>query len=224
MRATVKDAELCFGIARAASVAGFQHVFPPDLYEFPADAIRADWISALTDPDGETYLSVRGRPGRRSGLRGPRRHTDPVREARVLEPRHRKRASRSSSGSASRSERPGGAPLDTHGKPSSARLLRETRMESHRPDAGRAVPASSDRRRVCPLDTSQLAASGGICERELSAYPRLPPSGRRDSNPRHLAWEASALPTELRPRWGGILAPQEIRPCGISDAMAADVE
>jgi hypothetical protein len=29
---------------------------------------------------------------------------------------------------------------------------------------------------------------------------RLPLSGRRGSNPRHLAWEASALPTELRPR------------------------
>src|SRR5438034_11513659 len=28
-------------------------------------------------------------------------------------------------------------------------------------------------------------------------------SGRRGSNPRHLAWEASALPTELRPRAGG---------------------
>jgi hypothetical protein len=49
VRATVEDAELCFGIARAAAVAGFQHVFPPDLYEFPADAIRADWIPALTD-------------------------------------------------------------------------------------------------------------------------------------------------------------------------------
>jgi hypothetical protein len=28
----------------------------------------------------------------------------------------------------------------------------------------------------------------------------FPSSGRWDSNPRHLAWEASALPTELRPR------------------------
>src|SRR5438477_336678 len=54
VRATVDDAELCFGIARAAAVAGFRHVFPPDLYEFPADAIRADWLSALSDPDGET--------------------------------------------------------------------------------------------------------------------------------------------------------------------------
>jgi GNAT superfamily N-acetyltransferase len=56
VRATVEDAELCFGIARAAAVAGFQHVFPP-VYEFPDDAIRADWISALTDPDGETYIA-----------------------------------------------------------------------------------------------------------------------------------------------------------------------
>ena len=57
VRATVEDAELCFGIARAAAVAGFQHVFPPGLYEFPDDAIRADWISALTDPDGNTYIA-----------------------------------------------------------------------------------------------------------------------------------------------------------------------
>jgi len=57
VRATVEDAELCFGIARAAAVAAFQHVFPPDLYEFPANAIRADWISALTDADGETYIA-----------------------------------------------------------------------------------------------------------------------------------------------------------------------
>ena len=53
----MEDAELCFGIARAAAVTGFQHVFPPDLCEFPADAIRAEWISALTDPDGETYIA-----------------------------------------------------------------------------------------------------------------------------------------------------------------------
>jgi hypothetical protein len=57
VRATVEDAERCFGIARAAAVAGFQNVFQPGLYEFPDDAIRADWLSALTDPDGETYIA-----------------------------------------------------------------------------------------------------------------------------------------------------------------------
>jgi GNAT superfamily N-acetyltransferase len=52
----VKDGEQCFRIARAASVAGFQNVFPSNL-QFPDDAIRADWVSALTAPDGETYFA-----------------------------------------------------------------------------------------------------------------------------------------------------------------------
>lgn len=53
----MEDAERCFGIARAASIAGFGHIFEPGLHPFPDDAIRADWIAALTDPDGETYLA-----------------------------------------------------------------------------------------------------------------------------------------------------------------------
>jgi GNAT superfamily N-acetyltransferase len=57
VRATVEDAELCFRIARASALAGFQNVFPPKLYEFPADTIRADWITALTSPVAETYLA-----------------------------------------------------------------------------------------------------------------------------------------------------------------------
>jgi GNAT superfamily N-acetyltransferase len=63
VRATAAEAELCFQVARAASVAGFQHVFRPDLYAFPDDAIRADWISALNNPDGETYLAFEGGEG-----------------------------------------------------------------------------------------------------------------------------------------------------------------
>ncbi|HSD03419.1 MAG TPA: GNAT family N-acetyltransferase [Gaiellales bacterium] len=57
VRATVEDAELCFGIARSAAVAGFKHVFPPDMYPFPDDAIRSDWVSALADPGGETFVA-----------------------------------------------------------------------------------------------------------------------------------------------------------------------
>jgi putative acetyltransferase len=57
MRATAADAELCCQIARASALVGFQHVFPPDLYEFPADTIRADWMSALANPAGETYIA-----------------------------------------------------------------------------------------------------------------------------------------------------------------------
>ena len=39
-------------------------------------------------------------------------------------------------------------------------------------------------------------------------------SGRRDSNPRHLAWEASTLPTELLPLSRPILAPGSSATCG----------
>ena len=56
-RATVEDVDLCFTIARAASVAGFRNIFPPEVYEFPDDAIRASWLSALADLNGETYLA-----------------------------------------------------------------------------------------------------------------------------------------------------------------------
>lgn len=57
VRATVEDTELCFGIARAASIAGFAHVFAPGRHPFPDDAIRADWLAALSDPGAETYLA-----------------------------------------------------------------------------------------------------------------------------------------------------------------------
>jgi GNAT superfamily N-acetyltransferase len=59
VRASVQDAERCFGIARAAAIAGYRHVFPPGLYAFPDEAVRADWLAALRDPDGETYLSFK---------------------------------------------------------------------------------------------------------------------------------------------------------------------
>jgi hypothetical protein len=38
---------------------------------------------------------------------------------------------------------------------------------------------------------------------------RFVESGRRDLNPRHLAWEASALPTELRPHGSSIVPPPQ---------------
>jgi len=57
VRATAEDVDLCFGIARAAALGAYQNVFPPDLYEFPAGAIRADWVSTLTNPDAETYIA-----------------------------------------------------------------------------------------------------------------------------------------------------------------------
>ena len=37
------EAETHFTIQRAASVAGFAHVFPPELYPFPDEEVRARW-------------------------------------------------------------------------------------------------------------------------------------------------------------------------------------
>ncbi len=51
---------MCFGIARASALEGFRHIFPPDVYAFPDGPIRADWLSALASPDGETYLAFHG--------------------------------------------------------------------------------------------------------------------------------------------------------------------
>ncbi len=61
--------------------------------------------------------------------------------------------------------------------------------------------------RKAPLDHHEGASSGGLlpgrlCGRPLSREPlarRERWSGRRDSNPRHSAWEADTLPAELLP-------------------------
>jgi GNAT superfamily N-acetyltransferase len=54
------DAGALLGVQRAAAVAAFGHIFPPDRYPFPAAEIRALWENALADPDVETYLGVVG--------------------------------------------------------------------------------------------------------------------------------------------------------------------
>jgi GNAT superfamily N-acetyltransferase len=55
--ATPADADVCLGIQRAAAVAAFQHVFPKQLYPFPDEEIRADWLATLSDPEVEAFLA-----------------------------------------------------------------------------------------------------------------------------------------------------------------------
>jgi GNAT superfamily N-acetyltransferase len=54
--ATRGDVDVLLGIQRAAAVAAFAHIFPPDRYPFPSDEIRDLWADALADPDVETYV------------------------------------------------------------------------------------------------------------------------------------------------------------------------
>jgi GNAT superfamily N-acetyltransferase len=55
-RARPDESETLLRIQREAAVAAFAHIFPPDRYPFPDDAVRAGWKSALADPGVEIYI------------------------------------------------------------------------------------------------------------------------------------------------------------------------
>jgi GNAT superfamily N-acetyltransferase len=62
-RAGPDDSETLLRIQREAAVAAFPHIFPPDRYPFPDDAVHADWQSALADPELEIYIGeIDGEP------------------------------------------------------------------------------------------------------------------------------------------------------------------
>jgi putative acetyltransferase len=48
--ARADEAEALAQIQRAASLAAFSHIFPPDLYPFPLEDVRERWTTALADP------------------------------------------------------------------------------------------------------------------------------------------------------------------------------
>ena len=64
------EAEVAAEIQRAASVAGFAHIFPPDRYPFPMEDVRARWVEALADPGASVLFAEAD--GRVLGLAGVR--------------------------------------------------------------------------------------------------------------------------------------------------------
>ena len=57
------DVESLLAIQRAACVKAFGHIYPPELYPFPDDDIRAMWGDALADANLEAYVAeVDGTP------------------------------------------------------------------------------------------------------------------------------------------------------------------
>ncbi len=57
------EAEALLTIQRDACVVAFAHIYPPELYPFPDDAVRDAWREALADPDVEAYVAeVGGEP------------------------------------------------------------------------------------------------------------------------------------------------------------------
>jgi GNAT superfamily N-acetyltransferase len=47
---TPREAQALVEIQKVASVAGFGHVFPPNQYPFPSEAVLERWLTALSDP------------------------------------------------------------------------------------------------------------------------------------------------------------------------------
>ena len=55
------DLELVFSIQREASLAGFAHIFPPDRYPFPDEAVRSALRKHLEDPANAVLIDHKGR-------------------------------------------------------------------------------------------------------------------------------------------------------------------
>jgi ribosomal protein S18 acetylase RimI-like enzyme len=51
------EADTLLAIQRESAVNAFAHVYPPERYPFPDDAIREVWAEALADPDVEVYVA-----------------------------------------------------------------------------------------------------------------------------------------------------------------------
>jgi GNAT superfamily N-acetyltransferase len=56
-RAGPGESETLLRIQREAAIAAYPHVFPPDRFPFPDDAVRAGWERVLADPGVEVYLA-----------------------------------------------------------------------------------------------------------------------------------------------------------------------
>jgi ribosomal protein S18 acetylase RimI-like enzyme len=61
--ASASDLETLLTIQRESAVDAYAHVYPPEHYPFPNDAIREVWAEALADPEVEVYIAeVDGSP------------------------------------------------------------------------------------------------------------------------------------------------------------------
>lgn len=52
------EAELLAAVQERASVAALAHIFPPELYPYPREAIRARWAEALAGPAKRVLIAV----------------------------------------------------------------------------------------------------------------------------------------------------------------------
>ena len=53
-----EEAELLAAVQERASVAALPHIFPPELYPYPGEAIRGRWAEAVADPLKRVLIAV----------------------------------------------------------------------------------------------------------------------------------------------------------------------
>jgi putative acetyltransferase len=58
--ARTDEAQSLAAVQEFASVAALSHIFPPERYPYPRDAIRARWTEALADPSKRLLIAVTG--------------------------------------------------------------------------------------------------------------------------------------------------------------------
>jgi len=65
-----EETEALAAVQRDASVAALAHIFPPELYPFPLDAVRERWQESVADPGLEVLVADEG--GAPVGVAGSR--------------------------------------------------------------------------------------------------------------------------------------------------------
>jgi ribosomal protein S18 acetylase RimI-like enzyme len=61
--ARLHEADTLLAIQREAAVGAYAHIYPPERYPFPDDAVREVWAEALSDQEVEVYVAeVEGVP------------------------------------------------------------------------------------------------------------------------------------------------------------------
>jgi GNAT superfamily N-acetyltransferase len=51
------EADSLLAIQREAAVGAYSHIYPPERYPFPDDAVREVWAKAISDPEVEVYVA-----------------------------------------------------------------------------------------------------------------------------------------------------------------------
>jgi GNAT superfamily N-acetyltransferase len=69
--AVVPDVPALVEMQEIAAVAGLSHIFPQDEYPFPRDAIAADWVAEIANPEIDVFVVARR--GRIEGFAALRR-------------------------------------------------------------------------------------------------------------------------------------------------------